>query len=301
MHITEIRESINDKGPMCPFLGLKDDPTTALSFPSSGNHCFHARPVLPVKLGFQRNYCLSHQYTDCEEFIRKPDSPLPADLRYKRSSGNGKWSQKTSPWIFLAVFAVIILAIWIGIASGLFGNSTLFPVRMMPAASTEARLATLASNPVEVQHTPTPTSLPTATATQPEPSPTPTQRPPHALETPIGIEHQLIIHQVLVGESLSSIAYKFMTTDAAIRAVNFKLQIPLSIGAFVIIPTNQTDVHEYPAFEAYKVLSDTDVETLAQQLSIDPVVFKRFNNLVDGEMLQTGQWLLVPRTGAPFP
>jgi hypothetical protein len=73
MNLSDGEENIDRKAQVCPFLGLKDDPATALSFPSSHNRCFHARPALPVKLEFQRAYCLEINHTSCEEYNRAPD------------------------------------------------------------------------------------------------------------------------------------------------------------------------------------------------------------------------------------
>jgi LysM repeat protein len=125
--------------------------------------------------------------------------------------------------------------------------------------------------------------------------------PFHALETPIGIEHQFIIHRILLGESLPLISTHYGTTVEAIQLVNSYIQIPLLVDFLVIIPVNQTDVSGLPAFEAYRVEKDTPVEELAQQLLVDPAVLKYYNDLKDGQVLTAGEWVLVPHTGTATP
>jgi hypothetical protein len=54
----------------CPYLGLKDDPNTALGFPSEGNFCHHVSPSIPVRRDHQQNYCLSTSYHACPVIVQ---------------------------------------------------------------------------------------------------------------------------------------------------------------------------------------------------------------------------------------
>jgi hypothetical protein len=309
MIISEIGESEDRKGPMCPFLGLRDDSTTALSFPSSGNHCFHAKPVLPVKLEFQGTHCLSSNHTNCEEFIRRPDTPLLPSLRYERSSSAfRRRNTKSNQWLFLLVIPVAALIIWLVLSRGLIGSggSGTVPGGIYPPTSTNVGLSTSPILPTQPQDTPTPTILLTTAATLPVKikSPTPTDPSPHALETPIALDAlgiNLIIHKVMEGESLPSIASYYWTTPEAIQAINYRLQLPLTIGWFVVIPVNQTDVHTLPLFEPFAVQADIITETFAQQLSLDPSVLKLYNGLKDGEVIRKGDWLFIPHVPIATP
>jgi uncharacterized protein (DUF433 family) len=87
----------------------------------------------------------------------------------------------------------------------------------------------------------------------------------------------------------------------AIQAVNYYLPSPLRVDWLIIVPINQTDAHGLPAFEAYAVKVDVLVEMLAQQLSIDPASLKLYNGLGDGEILRSGEWVLVPHMGTATP
>jgi hypothetical protein len=305
MTISEIGESLDRKGPMCPFLGLKDDSTTALSFPSSGNHCFHAKPVLPVKLDFQGTYCLSSNHTNCPEFIRKPDTPLLPALRYERASILHRKSSKNRLWFLLLILPVVALIIWQVLARGLVGTGGPgnVPVGVAPVPTTDIGLSASPTLTMSTQDTATPTIPLMATEIVSTNTSTPNSSL-HALETPIALDSlgiNLVIHRVVEGESLPSIASYYWTTPEAIEAVNYHLQFPLTIDWLVVIPVNQTDVHSLPQFEAYSIPADVVVEKLAQQLSIDPSVLKLFNGLKDGEVLRKGEWLLIPHVPAPTP
>ena len=68
---------------VCPFLGVADDPQTAMSFPSPGNFCHRTRPYGTPNLDFQRSFCFSEEYTNCPVFARSGRAPLPAELRFQ--------------------------------------------------------------------------------------------------------------------------------------------------------------------------------------------------------------------------
>jgi hypothetical protein len=156
--------------------------------------------------------------------------------------------------------------------------------------------------PVEVKATLTP-AIPSATPlpTRKVGTSTPTLIAFHALETPIGIAHPLVIHQVQLGESLTLLSRQFGTTTSAIQQVNFNIQFPILVGTLIIIPVNQTDVSGMPSFEAYMVESDIPAEELAKQLMVDPAVFEYYNELKDGQMLIADEWVLVPYISTPTP
>jgi hypothetical protein len=292
------------KTQLCPFLGIQDDPATALAFPSLGNHCHHARPVLPVKLEHQRIYCLSTNYPNCEQFDQSPDTPLPIVLRSGHSSKRWKIFRKKNFWTLLLVLAAAGLITWQVLSRGLLGAmiSGFQPVSTLPALSTIAEVPTSTITPTKVPSTPTPTYTIVFPATiLPSQTFTPTIEIPHALETPIGIQHKFIIHQIANGESLPLLATQYLTTIEAIQAVNFYLPVPLLVGWLMIIPPNQTDVSGLPAFEAYQVKADVAVETLVQELSIDPAMMKLYNGLYDAEILHADDWLLIPHLGTAIP
>ena len=303
MSYVGIGENTDRKDIVCPFLGLQDDSTTAYQFASYAHRCFHARPVSAVKLEAQRKYCLTTNHTNCEEFIRTPNTALPASLRFENGSKMQEEARKRWVWIFLLVLALLIGIAWV-IRSRVplgSGNPAQAPNVVITAGLKDTAVQTLITKPTQVQPTATPARVVTATPTQELKTIIPTVRPLHYLETPIGLEKKLIIHRVLVGESLPSIANLYRTTTEAIQSVNYYLPIPLLIDWLVIVPTDQMDVKGLPAFKAYIVTTDVKVTTLAQQLSIDPGLMELYNGFEGEDILNTGEWVLVPCLGSPTP
>lgn len=303
MSLRESRENADRREQVCPFLGIGDDPATALSFPSSYNRCFHANPALPVKLEFQRSYCLNINYINCEEYNLKLDIPLPPDLRFKSGSVLSRKIGKGRVWILLLVVVVIVLIVWQVLSRGLLGLGTTgqSPRVTVPVFSTEVGFQTPSISTSQAQDTPSPTLIVTVTPTFLIQTFAPTVVLPHALETPIGVEHKLVIHRVLAGESTMSIASQYWTTVDAIQAVNYHLPSPLQINWLIIVPINQTDVQGLPAFDGYEVTTDVAVEILAQQFSIDPALLELYNGLGNGEILTSGEWVLVPHMSTATP
>jgi len=303
MNASEGMENANRNAQVCPFLGLGDDPETALSFPSAHNLCFHAKPALPVKLEFQRAYCLDINHTSCEEYNREPDNPLPSELRFIGGSGlRGKF-WKAGIWIILLAFVVVALVVWQVLSRGLLGPGKYnrLPEVTLQGISTSVGFQTPTIPSTQMQDTPTSTLFQTTTPTFFIITFAPTTATSHALETPIGVEYKLVIHRVLAGESIMSIANQYWTTVDAIQAINYNLPTPLRIDWLIIVPVNRTDIHGLPSFEAYEVKTDIAVRTLAQQLSIDPALLELYNGLGNNEFLNSGEWVLVPHMSTATP
>ena len=303
MNFVGIGENTDRRDVICPFLGLQDDSSTAYQFASHAHRCFHARPLSAVKLDAQRKYCLTFNHADCEEFIRTPNTALPASLRFENGSKLLEVTRKRWVWIFLLVLALLISIAWL-IRSRVplgSGNPAQAPIVVMSTDLKDTATQALHTKPTQVQPTTSPTIVVTATTTQELKTIIPAVRPPHYLETPIGLEQKLIIHRVLVGESLPSIANHYMTTTEAIQSVNYSLPIPMLIDWLVVVPPNQIDVKGLPAFKAYIVTADVSVTSLAEQLSVDPGLLELYNGLIGEDTLKTGEWVLVPYLGNQTP
>ncbi len=94
----------------CPFLGLRDDPTTALDFPSEGNYCHHAQPIAQVKRAHQQTYCLTADHTICP--IYQAAQPLPAAIvepSYERSQSRRRLAMIAGA-TGLAVITALLIA-----------------------------------------------------------------------------------------------------------------------------------------------------------------------------------------------
>jgi len=193
--------------------------------------------------------------------------------------------------IFLLLLVVLGAAFW----------PQLSPILFPPAASSGMILV---SNTPEVRLVPSVTSSPTATLRIKQPTWTPYLTAviaPHALETPIGIGHKFVIHRVHAGENLIALANQYLTSVAAIQAVNYNLPSPVMVDWLLVIPVRQTDVQGLPTFEPYEIEGYVVVEALAQQLSVDPEIFKSYNALGNSEVLSAGEWVLIPHLSAATP
>jgi LysM repeat protein len=87
----------------CPYLGLKTDPNTPLSFASQGNYCHRARPVAPVNRDHQLKYCLSKDYPSCPVYTRDNVAPLPLEIY------SNEYRQKIIRSIFQVISIVVLL------------------------------------------------------------------------------------------------------------------------------------------------------------------------------------------------
>ncbi len=89
----------------CPYLGLRDDPSTALDFPSDGNTCHRAQSKPAVNREYQQAVCLSAEHIACPIFLGKEEGPLPAGL----AAPSNRFTQP-SRLFWLAIPVLIILA-----------------------------------------------------------------------------------------------------------------------------------------------------------------------------------------------
>lgn len=299
------RHAENENGDrVCPFMGLVDDPETAHYFPSPENHCHRARPATSVNLKYQRSCCLSRIYYECNVFQKDLGLPLPSELRGEHPQNARQEESKIRYWMILPAFALIGFILWQSLSSGLqrFSSQEQPTGVTAPVSVTETDDSTPVVTLTRVQSTSTSTALQTfPSLTWTITDSTPIVIPSHALETPIGIKYKFVIHRVIEGESLITISNYYGTTAEAIQLVNFTLLTHLKVNDLIIIPFNLTDVSGLPVFESLMVKKDIPVEQLAQQLMVDPFVFKYYNGLQDRQIVAAGAWVLLPHMGTASP
>lgn len=145
--------------------------------------------------------------------------------------------------------------------------------------------------------TPFPTSTPTST-----PTPTPTATP-----TP-----EVFTYRVQRGDTLSSLAAKFNTTEEAIRLVNNLTGDLIQWGIDILIPigpvgTGEGGVPEPTetvlptgGLESYMVQSGDTLITIAAMFRTTVQALMEANNISRPETLRAGQELIIPR-GTPTP
>ena len=224
---------------------------------------------------------------------------MPAELH---APDNGPGRGRRTLWrtvSALVVLAVLVaVVVWQGIARGFFflpsqpGKSTSTPtlteLPVLPSEATPTLTPTGGAAPTGLGLTlvPTKTSLPTPT-TQPVLK--------LALETPLGLNKEFMIHRMLEGESLDWLASKYGTTVMLIQAVNYYLPSPLWINWTIIIPLGRIDLQGVPAFQPYMVTAGMTVDEFAQSISVDASTLSYYNGLTAAYRLSPGDWLLVPR------
>ncbi len=91
----------------CPYLGLHDDPSTALAYPSGWNYCFHAEPPASILVAHQVNVCLTANYSNCGIIIANKRGRLPQSL-HGRSNKHFHRSGMPRKLLWLALFVLVI-------------------------------------------------------------------------------------------------------------------------------------------------------------------------------------------------
>lgn len=334
-------KSNNNQNNLCPFLGLSDDTTSHMAFTSPENYCHQCKPITPIKLEYQNDYCLDTNFKNCSIYINGAGKRMPADLVYDaRADRQPASSDQRFFW-----FGVVLVGIFIAISLYYIVDSIDRKRITNPVGANNVQSPTVIVNSASISSTETPeaivlpslspepstslplftatiTPFPTLTSTVPTPkssitstvtqmviktttatisatftlTPTLTQIPPHSLEIPIGNEKLYLIHKIVDGENLSTLAETYQTSFEAIQAVNFTLIIPIRIDAIVVIPLKQENPQGLPKLEPYQILQDqTTPEALAEKLKIDLVLFNSLNGFEDGEKLNKGNWVLIQR------
>lgn len=293
-----------EKSPVeiCPYLGLKDDPETSISYPSVSNVCIHSVNKVTPNLNYQKSVCLTIAYLDCIVYLSPDEKKMPESLQDLTGE---KHRKKKGMIRFGLIFVILFL---IGIAVIFRGQwSSRVEGLLMPAWQKTQQVRTYQSLPTipltqipEIEFTPTSNLIrkSTTTTTQSEQqSPTITMEPSTlGLDTPIGSWVQFIIHRTLPGESLEQFANQYNTTVDAIRSVNYNLPNVLYVDRLIIIPIGVQDAGDLPAFEAYQVEArGLSVEDLAEQITVLPEDLVLFNNVPSEYIFNFGDWILVPR------
>jgi SH3-like domain-containing protein len=171
----------------CPHLGLEDDPSTKLLYPSPFGCCHRARPVAAVMLAHQSTHCLSSNYVECPVYVQQKQGALPSALRQpsgERADGRRYGLIGVTGVVITAV--IFLTFLW----NNGFLNNLLDPQPSISQAEPTALPAVVIVEPTETPtavatlipsltptNTAVPSPLPSAT-----PAPTTTPLPP----TPTG-------------------------------------------------------------------------------------------------------------------
>jgi hypothetical protein len=279
-------------GTICPFLGMLEDPSTSLAYPSEWNVCHHSKPAAVPNLEHQRTHCLAESHSLCPVFTSQSPARLPNDIRIHLRKPR---QNKNRFWLIGALVVGIL-----GVGAVLAWTQFLSPGKPLSslplAASRTAAVNTSLPTQAEVESaTPIPATF------TPRPSITPlqdTETPSvsiHSLDMPIGVDHRFVIHRIQQGESLGQLATQYNTSFEAITLANFYLPAPVWINWLVIIPVDTKDMTGLPSFDAYMVVEGgLTIESLAANLNQDASDLEYYNGLEAGYLLSAGEWLLIP-------
>jgi hypothetical protein len=96
----------------CPYLGLHDDRSTALAYPSPWNYCYRATRPAPVLVSHQAEVCLCSRYADCPVMLSSKPGRFPRSLRGRtganlRNTGSVRWL----PWLIAFVLLTVLLTL----------------------------------------------------------------------------------------------------------------------------------------------------------------------------------------------
>jgi len=97
---------------LCPFLGLSDDPQTALAFPSNWNYCYKAKPPQSVALAHQRKYCQSVAHRQCPVLQTGTLRPLPPEALGPRSARKARMMRLRRGIAIAALLLCVVVIAW---------------------------------------------------------------------------------------------------------------------------------------------------------------------------------------------
>jgi len=95
---------------ICPHLGLKSDPSTALHFASMGNYCHHVNPAEVVKDSHQNEFCLVAEHVNCPVYIMAAGARLPRKYRAGKSTAGKKKSPLGTLGIVVGLVLLVLAA-----------------------------------------------------------------------------------------------------------------------------------------------------------------------------------------------
>jgi hypothetical protein len=271
----------------CPYLGLHDDASTSLAYPSLWNYCHCAEPPGPVAVPHQISTCLSREYRHCKVYVALEPRPLPRDLRgavpaaIKRKSRAGI---KGMLLFFVILGALIVLYAGLRLQGGRSNRPSL-----------EAPASAIPASPFFTPHVLSLPASQTAATDDPLGTDAPRRLCGHALDMPFGSDVQFVIHRVARGENMAMYVERFQTSVDAIVGINHNIRMPLWENSVVVLPVNTTLFVGLPPFEVYEQSEVTiPLEELVEQLGTDPQAFRRFNTFDDSCGTFAG-WMLIPR------
>lgn len=279
--------------PVCPSLGMKDDPRTSFRYPTLGNYCCYCQPPATPHLEHQAAYCFHAAYKDCPVHQQPADQPLPAQFRARIKTH----ARPVMRWVLVSIGILLLLIVGWQTLSSRF-RVTESPVAGVPAGPTVAVAVTQTALPA-----PSPTSIPPSQTPVPQNTPLPTALPANVrvLDVPFQVgDHSFLIHQVREGENFETLEFHYDTTSDVLLALNDSLSSPLWANSVILISPGLKLVDTtLPAFQPHHVTDDeVSMDELARFLDTDVDLLRYYNNCLNDCQFGAGDWIIVPRPDA---
>lgn len=164
--------------PGCPYFALAHDPQTTLLFPSSTARCHRTKPSTPIRLEYQRAYCLTADHTLCPIFSHdQAGAPPAAGSKGKPGRVNDFLGRVLMGVVLVALVALFML--WLRSLSGRVVESpaatTLSPGVAIAAVTITVPTGTASAGSRAIPPAiPSPQIMPTASAVPTTLAPLPT-------------------------------------------------------------------------------------------------------------------------------
>ena len=207
---------------VCPYLGLPDDPRTRFAFADPAHRCHVEAKPIPIGLGYQGAYCLTTGYPACKRFRPPRIAVTMVSRDGGTSGGRNRASRRGAALLAILALGLLIGALWVGASGGFTAGGGGRLVAASPSTgATPAGTTASADTP-----TPPPTQSPSSSARS-SATPAATRKP-----SPTSI-----IHVVVRGETLTSIAARYGVTAKAIQDANKIVdQNVIQTGDRLVIP-----------------------------------------------------------------
>jgi hypothetical protein len=248
---------------ICPYLGMRHDPSTSYTYVSLGNYCYHGRPPAVPLVEHQETYCFREAHADC------PVVKHAAEEARWRARDRAR-RQSMLRLLVLSCSALLLVLAGLQISYSIAAKS------LNGAKSSSAEII--------------PVTAPSATATP---------RGGYVLEFPFKVgEHTCLLHRVREGENFEVLEETYVTNAEIILSINDSLSSPLRAERVIVIcPGLQTVDPAIPAFQTYEVTeAEVSIDELAQTLGADPALLRHYNRCITGCRLTAGDWVLVPHS-----
>lgn len=285
----------------CPYLGLRTDRESFVSYPSLMNCCYHTKNQAFVNKEYQENVCLAPQYAQCPVFRSPKATSLPAHAAAPDVFNR----QRFVYWVTRVIVVVALLlsaaAIWF-----FFGDQIAGQVSASPAIDLQGTYTAPAYDyalPTSEEYRPNifSTQIPISTPISPmllwQATPGPNST---AIVATLTAQLSLKMYRVVLGDNLDALARDNFTTPKAIMDINYKMHIPLWVDEIIVIPVYITDVSKLPKFEVHKIEVKTPVSLIADVNDCSETLFAQFNQPLiipeaDGGYIPAGTYVLIPR------